>query len=233
MGVLVPHAGYRYSGPVAAHVYYRLSQEVPPDTVVVVGPNHTGAGTAVSIEDIGVWETPLGPIGIDEDLSGAIRDEVPLVSIDYSAHRREHSVEVQIPFLQTVYGSFQLVPIVILSQDLTTARKLGDGIAEACRDRNTLVVASSDLTHYESEATAQAKDMKALEAAKSLDEDLLISTVYRHDISMCGYGPVAAVMRAAKILGASEGEILKHATSAHATGDSSQVVGYASALFRK
>ncbi len=233
VAAVMPHAGYTYSGPVAAHGYYQLSLQPDPDTVVLIGPNHTGVGAAVAMEDRGFWETPLGTVEIDAGLAQAIQAEAPLVQVDYSAHAGEHSIEVQVPFLQIIFPRFKIVPIVMLSQDLGTSREVGEGIARACKGREALVISSSDLTHYESQRSAERKDRLVLKAMETLDEDLLVNTVYRHGISMCGYGPVAASICAAKAMGASHGRILKYSTSGNVTSDFRQVVGYASVLFER
>ena len=227
--LIAPHAGYVYSGPVAAHGYLQLEDRAKPEVVVVLGPNHYGVGSSVSVYPEGEWVTPLGSVEIDSKLAMKLADLSDVFTLDELSHAREHSIEVQIPFLQYVLGEFKLVPICILDQGFETCVKVGRALAEALKDyENFLVVASTDLTHYEPDEIAKRKDELALEKVINLDVEGLYEVILRHDISMCGYGPVAAVLEASKGLGAQKAQILKHATSGDVTGDRSAVVGYAS-----
>jgi len=231
VALVCPHAGYMYSGPVAAHAYARLAREGKPDTVVILGPNHTGYGSAVSVWTDGAWRTPLGDVEVDSELAKAIVNGAKIITADEEAHLMEHSIEVQLPFLQYLYGSdFRIVPICMLFQDMSTSREVGEAIALAVRGsgRNTLLIASTDLTHYEPQQVAERKDRAIIEAVEALDVGGLYRTVEELPVSMCGYGPTAAVMVAARELGASRGELLKYATSGDITGDTLRVVGYAS-----
>jgi AmmeMemoRadiSam system protein B len=234
IGLVCPHAGYMYSGPVAAHSYYRLAIDGQPDTVVILGPNHTGMGSGLALVSEGVWRTPLGDAQVDEATAREILRRSGIVDIDDSAHLPEHSIEVQLPFLQHLYGStFQFVPICFLLQDLESCREVGQAIAEALRGKNAVVIASTDMTHYESHETAEKKDRMALSAVEKLDEETFYSTVEDYHISTCGYGPVVALVSAAKILGATQGQVLCYRTSGDVTGDYSAVVGYASVAITK
>ena len=226
--LIAPHAGYMYSGPVAAHSYLQLGGRAAPETVVVLGPNHYGVGTPVSVYPEGEWVTPLGTVKIDSELALKLADISDIFSLDEISHTKEHSVEVQLPFLQYVLGEgFKFLPISVLDQGMATCIEVGKALAEAAEKRRLLLVASSDFTHYEPEESAREKDYMALERIRRLDIKGLYETIQRYSISMCGYGPVAAVLEAARRLGAGEAEVLKYATSGDVTGDRDAVVGYA------
>ena len=230
VSVICPHAGYMYSGPVAAHSYYHLAVETRPKSFVIIGPNHSGLGSPVSMMGRGAWETPLGKVEIDEKLADAIFKASDLIDIDEWAHLREHSIEVQLPFLQYIYGSdLKFVPICMGFQDLESSREVGRAIAKAVRSVDTVVVASTDLTHQEPQTSAQRKDQTVIDSVLSLDEEALQERVRSNRISMCGYGPVSAVIVASKSLGAARAELLAYHTSGDVTGDYSMVVGYAAA----
>ncbi len=233
VGLLSPHAGYMYSGPIAAHGYSALKKNGKPEVVVVLGPNHYGRGSAVSIMVEGVWRTPLGDVPINREVAEAIQKASSYIDIDDSAHTYEHSIELQLPFLQYVLGSFTFIPICIMLQDFEVSRDVGEAVAEGLKGLNGLVVASSDLTHYESQTAAERKDRAVLEAVEKLDEKLLFETVERLNVSMCGVAPTASMLVAAKRLGASKAKLLKYATSGDVTGDKTAVVGYASAAVYK
>ena len=231
VALVCPHAGYMYSGPVAAHAYARLAREGRPDSVVILGPNHTGFGSSVATSVSGAWRTPLGDVEIDVRLAEAIMDRAEIVSADDEAHVYEHSIEVQLPFLQYLYGSgFKFVPICMMFQDLKTSTEVGQAIAGAVRELglNALIIASTDLTHYEPHQVAVRKDAEVIRAIEVLDVGALYRAVEEIPVSMCGYGPTAAAMVAAKALGATKGELLKYATSGDITGDRGAVVGYVS-----
>ncbi len=230
---MVPHAGYAYSGPVAAHSYKRLFDSVSPDTVVIVGPNHTGRGTAVSVT-LGEWSTPLGSVQIDERLARRIAKKSGLIDFEESAHKYEHSIEVQLPFLQYLFNSdLSFVPICMMLQDLETSRNVGRAVAESVEDGPSMIIASSDWTHYEPYVEARRKDMLAIEEVAGLDEKRFQCCIEENMISSCGFGPVTAVMCASKRLGASRAELLSYQTSGDVTGDKSSVVGYAAIAFTK
>lgn len=234
VGLVCPHAGYMYSGPVAAHAYYNLAADGKPDVVVLFGPNHTGRGSALAMMMEGVWRTPLGDVEIDTSIANLILKESGIIDADDSAHAFEHSIEVQLPFLQYLYGStFKFVPICFLMQDLQSCREVGTAVAKALADKNALVIASTDMTHYEPQKTAEQKDKAALEAALNLDAESLYSTVEARHISMCGCGPTVAAITAAKALNAKKAELLCYKTSGDITGDYFSVVGYASLMFTK
>jgi len=232
-GLMAPHAGYQYSGPVAAHSYLKLAEDGFPETVVIMCPNHTGQGSGVSTMTEGTWQTPLGNVQIDEEFAKKLISHHTLLDDNPAAHLQEHSCEVQLPFLQYISTDFQLVPVCMWMQDLETATELGQAIEKTGREigRDVVVIASTDFTHYQSQEVAKSQDEKVLEAIKALDEKLLMKKVAELNVTMCGYGPVATALVASKAMGANTSEILKYATSGDATGDYSSVVGYASAVF--
>lgn len=228
IALISPHAGYPYSGPVAAHGFYSLAEDGKPDIIILLGPNHTGIGSGVSLMSSGTWRTPLGDVKIDSSLSEEILRRSLIIDRDESAHLLEHSLEVQIPFLQFVLGEFKIVPICMMMQDIHTSMEVGNAIAESVKDRNVLIIASTDLTHYEPQKSAEKKDKAVIDAILSLNEKKLEKVIYERSISMCGPGPVLAAIRASKLLGAKRAELLKYATSGDVTGDYSAVVGYSS-----
>lgn len=234
IGLVCPHAGYMYSGPVAAHSYYCLAVDGKPDVIVIFGPNHTGQGSGLAVMKEGVWRTPLGDVQIDEGTVDQILRKSGIVDADDLAHVYEHSVEVQLPFLQYLYGSaFKFVPISFLMQDFESSREVGQAVAAALDGKNAVIIASTDMTHYEPHEVAEKKDGKALIALEKLDEKGFYSAIERYHITACGYGPVVALITAAKLLGAKKGQILCYKTSGDITGDYSAVVGYASAALTK
>jgi hypothetical protein len=234
VGLVCPHAGYMFSGPVAAHSYYQLALDGKPDVVVVFGPNHSGYGSALAVMDEGVWRTPLGDVEVDGETANQIVRESRIVDVDDSAHRLEHSIEVQLPFLQYLYGSqFKIVPICFLMQDLPSARDVGKAVAKVLAEKNAVIIASSDMTHYEPQERAAKNDRLVLEAVEAMDEAKVYSVIESHRVSACGYGPIAALITAAKILGAKEAKLLCYKTSGDIIGDYSSVVGYAAVCFTK
>jgi AmmeMemoRadiSam system protein B len=234
VGLVVPHAGYLASGPVAAHAYHRLAEDGRPDVIVIFGPNHTGHGSALSIMNEGAWHTPLGDVEIDAETADQIVSFSSIIDVDDLAHVYEHSIELQLPFLQYLYGSeFKFVPICFGMQDLVSSREVGTAVARALKGKNGLVVASSDLTHYEPQERAEKKDMLAVDAALRMDEEQYYRAVESYAISTCGYGPVMTAIVASKELGAKKAELLCYKTSGDVLGDRSAVVGYTSIAFMK
>ena len=229
VALVAPHAGYAYSGPVAAHAYKELAEDGVVDTAVILGPNHTGYGCPVSVWTGGSWETPLGEVRIDEEFAHKILGEV--IGADGAAHLYEHSIEVQLPWLQYLYGEVKIVPVTMLAQDIETARTVGKAISRA--GDNTIIVASSDFTHYEPHSVAAEKDKSMIEAIINLDEEMLYKRREALSCTMCGYGPVAAAIVAAKEMKAKRADLLKYASSGDTTGDFSAVVGYGSIAIRR
>ncbi len=230
IGYVSPHAGYIYSGPIAAHSYYMLAEEGKPDTIVIAGPNHTGLGVGVSVMVEGIWKTPLGDAIIDTELAKMIIKNSEYAAPDELAHLEEHSVEVQIPFLQYLFGRVNIVPIVLMLQTPSVAKDLAEAIYEASEKlgRDIVFIASTDFSHYEPHEVAYKKDRLALERILNVDPEGLYEVVNRNNISMCGPGPVMVLLYLAKIYGVTKAELLKYATSGDVTGDRSLVVGYAS-----
>ncbi len=234
LGLICPHAGYMYSGPVAANAFFNLANDGKPDTVVILGPNHTGVGSGLSIMNEGAWRTPLGDVCIDSVVANDIIKESDLLDVDVSAHLQEHSIEVQLPFLQYLYGNkFWFVPICFLMQDLESAKEVGRALVEALVGRNVVVIASSDFTHYEPQARVERKDTAAIQAIEALDENILYETLEDQNISACGYGPIAALITYAKGMNATKAQLLAHKTSGDIIGDKSSVVGYAALTIKK
>jgi AmmeMemoRadiSam system protein B len=234
VGLVCPHAGYMFSGPVAANAYYELAQDGKPDTVVILGPNHTGYGSALALMNDGVWRTPLGDVEVDGETADQIVQETHFIDVDDVAHRFEHSIEVQLPFLQYLYGSeFKFVPICFQMQDLASAVEVGKALVEVLARKNAVVIASSDMTHYEPQVNAAAKDLAALRAVEAMDEKRFYSIIETQNVTACGYGPIATVISYAKGLGAKEAKLLCYKSSGDITGDYSNVVGYAAVSFKK
>jgi hypothetical protein len=233
-GMVTPHAGYTYSGAVAANGYYQISS-ADFDAVVMVGPNHYGIGSGVAAMRSGAWETPMGLVDVNGELANEIAERSGIIDFDDFAHSRDHCLEVQLPFLQYIKRQkFTIVPIVLMMQDIDTAFDVGKAIADAVEekgDSNTMLMASSDLTHYEPNEVAHRKDGELINAMLSLDVNKFYAVLERADVSACGYGAIASIMVAAKSLGATRGELLKYATSGDVTGDESAVVGYSSVVF--
>jgi AmmeMemoRadiSam system protein B len=232
LGIISPHAGYAYSGPVAANGYSRLAADGLPDTFVILGPNHTGLGSGLSIQTEGAWETPLGIASIDSELATRIQQSCDLIDVDERANANEHSIEVQLPFVQFLFkDTVKFVPICMMMQDLKTSREVAESIIEQTNGRNVVIIASSDFTHYESHETANRKDQEAIDAILKLDDKALNALGESNRVTMCGYGPITTLIAAARLLGNVKAELLAHRTSGDITGDKSAVVGYSSLLF--
>jgi len=252
IGCVAPHAGYIYSGRVAGAVYSRL--EIPEHCVILC-PNHTGRGRALAVMANTTWQTPLGEVAADADLSARLLRRFPALQEDSAAHRGEHAIEVQLPFLQTRQPDLNIVPIAIGTRDFDVLAGLGEALADVISDRRkdnrrkdnqrednpredkqeqeedrkkkVLVIASSDMNHYESDAITRIKDHKAIERVLALDARGLWEVVMNEGISMCGFGPTVVMLTAAKLLGATSATLVKYATSGDVSGDYEAVVGYA------
>jgi AmmeMemoRadiSam system protein B len=232
VALIAPHAGLMYSGSVAAHSY-RLLQSRHYDSVVLVGPSHYVGFDGASVWPAGAFETPLGRLAIDEDLSARIAAACPLVCDEPDAHQREHSLEMQLPFLAALAADTKIVPIVMGFQTRETAFSLGDALAESLRGTRTLLVASSDLSHFYDAHTAGALDGQVIARVDALDDEALMALLERRADHACGGGPMVSVMRAARLLGAARAATLRYADSGDISGDKSSVVGYlAAALWR-
>jgi AmmeMemoRadiSam system protein B len=226
LGCVVPHAGYVYSGHVAGAVYRRLEL---PRRLVILCPNHTGMGEPLAIMSEGAWQTPLGDAAIDEALAKELKARMPLLAEDQEAHRFEHALEVQLPFLQVLDPGFQFVPIVVGTSNFEVLSALGVVIASVATEAGgpVLVIASSDMNHYESDDITRVKDRLAIDKILALDARGLYETVHRDNISMCGYGPTVVMLTAAKKMGAKQAELIGYATSGDVSGERDMVVGYA------
>lgn len=226
IGCIAPHAGYMYSGHVAGAVFARVDV---PRRCVVMCPNHTGMGQPLSIMSEGAWETPLGEVPIDGDLAAALKARFPALHEDSAAHRAEHAAEVELPFLQLRQPDLKFVPIALGTGQFEALEQLGLALGDviAAQKDPVLIVASSDMNHYESDAVTRVKDHRAIEKILTLDARGLYDVVTQQAISMCGVGPAVAMLTAARRLGAKSAELVKYATSGDLSGDRQMVVGYA------
>jgi MEMO1 family protein len=226
IGCIAPHAGYMYSGHVAGAVFAHI--DIPPCCIVMC-PNHTGMGRALAIMSEGAWETPLGDVPIDGELATALKERFPVLDEDSSAHRAEHAAEVELPFLLFRQPELKFVPITLGTRNFEVLEQLGLALADviAAAGSPVLVVASSDMNHYESDAITRAKDYCAIERILTLDPHGLHDVVTQQNISMCGLGPTVVMLAAARKLGAKSAELVKYATSGEVSGDYDRVVGYA------
>ncbi|HVB98815.1 MAG TPA: AmmeMemoRadiSam system protein B [Candidatus Dormibacteraeota bacterium] len=225
-GCLMPHAGYAYSGRVSGAVYRRIEL---PSRMILLGPRHDPAGQPMAILSEGEWLTPLGPARIDSELAAALKRACPLLREDAVAHQREHALEVHLPFLQKLAGDFRFVPVALGTIVLAALEELGEAIAEvaAAQGEPLLVLASSDMNHYESDSLTRHKDRLAIEKILQIDPAGLFETVRQHDISMCGFAAAVTMLFAARRMGATGAELVSYATSGDVTGDRESVVGYA------
>jgi MEMO1 family protein len=225
-GCVVPHAGYMYSGHVAGAVYRSLPSR---RSYVILGPNHRGRGAPLAIVSTGFWATPLGHVPVDAELCEAIKSKCEALREDREAHAAEHSLEVQLPFLQRHVREFSFAPIAIAAVDYGQLQALGGAIAAVVRSagQSVAIIASSDMNHYQPDAVTRVKDRLALDQILALSPEGLFEIVDRERISMCGYGPVVSMLVAAKLLGACQAVLEKYATSADVGGHPGSVVGYA------
>jgi AmmeMemoRadiSam system protein B len=235
VAAIVPHAGYEYSGPVAAWAYSRLESS----NFIIVGTNHTGIGSTFSIMKTGLWKTPFGGVAVKEDMAERLMESCKMIEYDVLAHENEHSIEVQLPFLQYRFGSdFSFVPMVIINEFaddtlLKSCEIVGKSIADVVKKSKEkwTLLASSDLTHYEPQEIAEKIDRSLIRPILKMDSEKFFEVVSEKNASACGFGAIATVLFAAKELGAKKGELLKYATSGDVTQDLNSVVGYASILF--
>jgi AmmeMemoRadiSam system protein B len=234
IAAIVPHAGYIYSGPVAAWVYSRIEKA----NYIILGPNHSGMGPQFALMKNGLWKTPLGEVAIQDEIAEKILKECKIVEHDVIAHQYEHSIEVQLPFLQYRYGGdFKFIPITILNEFaddllLENCRLIGKAIANVIKKEKEkwIILASSDFSHYVPQKTAKKIDLSLIEEIKKLDEKRFFEKISEKNASVCGFGGIASAIVAAKELGAKKAELLKYATSGDVTGELNSVVGYASLI---
>ena len=241
---VVPHAGYAYSGPVAAHSYlaafdYIAASNCEALTAVIIGPNHYGLGSGISLSSAESWETPLGDVPLNTEMAMQIKDGCQILDVESDSHLREHSIEVQLPFLQYISStagkkSLSIIPISLMIQDRETCRLLSRAIFQALansKDNLNIVLGSSDLTHYEPQEVASRKDEKLLKMVQELNVSGMYGSIERMNITACGYGAIATVTFVAKELGSKGANVLRYATSGDVTGDKSSVVGYSAVEF--
>jgi MEMO1 family protein len=230
IGCVAPHAGYIYSGAVAGAVYSRL--EIPAHCVILC-PNHTGKGRPLAVMASTAWQTPLGEVAADAEMGARLLRRFPVLEEDSAAHRGEHAIEVQLPFLQAQQPELQIAPITVGTSNFDVLRGLGEALADVIgeveedRKEKVLIVASSDMNHYEPDAVTRVKDHKAIERVLAMDARGLWEVVMNEDITMCGFGPTIVMLTAAKLLGATSATLVKYATSGDVSGDYESVVGYA------
>ena len=230
LGCIVPHAGYIYSGQVAGAVYAGIKI---PQQCVILCPNHTGMEPPLSIMSTGSWETPLGMVPVDTSLAEKLKRRFPFLTEDAEAHRAEHAVEVHLPFLQILRPDLSFVPIVVGTSEFEVLESLGAVLAETLADAQpALIIASSDMNHYENDTVTRKKDHKAIERILALEPRGLFDVVIKEKISMCGFGPAVAMLTAAKCLDAHSAELVQYATSGDVSGDRRLVVGYAGVVVR-
>lgn len=229
IGAVVPHDCYISSGKLAAEVYARLPKR---ETYIIMGPNHYGSGNPIAMSRDS-WVTPLGVIEVDQELAESLNGSI--VDHDESAHLHEYDIEVQLPFLQYRFSAFKILPIILGLQDEETSVTLGDAIGEAASEleRNCALIATSDFNHYEPQKLTKKIDAKIIEPILNMDISEFYARIYRLNATACGYGPIAAVIKASKILGANNGRLIRYTTTGEISRDYDQVVGYSAIVFTK
>ncbi len=234
INIMVPHAGYQYSGPIASHGYCEIVKNGFPEVFIIISPNHTGFGSEISVFNEGEWITPFGNVAVDGEFADAIIESSDIASADFSAHIREHSIEVQLPFLQYFSTDFKIVPITMGTQNFVTSNDLSNTILEAADKLNKsyCVIASTDLSHYNNQEKANKVDGFVLEDISEMNEFKLFEEVVQYNITMCGYAPVMTAISVSKRTSKNTSEILAYGTSGDVSGDFTSVVGYASGVFK-
>ena len=230
-GVICPHAGFVYSGPVSCHSFYAISLS-KSKLAIITGPNHYGIGQNIASMVDSSWKTPLGLVEVDSESALELREYLGTLELDSFSHSKEHSIEVQIPILQETFpNEMKILPVSLITQEQKTATQVGSAIAELAKKKDALLIGSSDFTHYEENGFAHKQDMALIEPILKLDVDGFYRVLHEKHVTACGYGAIASTMIACKELGATEGKLLKYATSGDISGDKSSVVGYASIIF--
>jgi len=230
-GVICPHAGFVYSGPVACHSFYSISSSTSK-LAIITGPNHYGIGQNVASMVDSNWETPLGLVEVDSESALELREDLGIMEFDSFSHSKEHSIEVQVPMIQETFSrEMKILPISLINQEQKIATQVGTAIAKIAEKKDALLIGSSDFTHYEENGFAHRQDLALIEPILKLDVDEFYKVLYERKVTACGFGAIAATMIASKELGATEGKLLKYATSGDVSGDKSSVVGYASIIF--
>ena len=230
-GMICPHAGFVYSGPVACHSFYSISSSTSK-LAIITGPNHYGIGQSIASMIDASWKTPLGLMDVDSESALELRDILDILELDSFSHSKEHSIEVQVPMLQEIFShEMKILPVSLINQEQQTATKVGSAIAKIAHKKDALLIGSSDFTHYEENEFAHRQDLALINPILKLDVDEFYKILYERHVTACGFGAIASTMIACKELGATEGKLLKYATSGDVSGDKSSVVGYASIIF--
>ena len=234
---VVPHAGYIYSGKTACYTFNEIAKGELPDTFIIIGPNHTGHGTKIDVCDYDKWETPLGLVDVDREFIQELINTDSNVYIDNNAHVREHSIEVELPFIQYICEDhdFKIVPIVISQQIPQLCEILAESLDKVIRklNRKCVIIASTDLNHYDDEDTTRFLDEKVIKSVEDMDMKQLVKEIIDYDITMCGYGPVITAVTYSKLQNANTSIVLNHTTSCETSGDYDSVVGYMSSIIVK
>jgi len=230
-GIVCPHAGYVYSGPTACHSYKSIVSQ-SPELVIIIGPNHFGVGEDVATMIDAEWKTPLGIVQVDSDSAKQIAEISNFIEIDEYSHSQDHSLEVQVPMLQEILSNdFQILPIILRSQNMSTAIDVGNAVSKIAEKKNAIIVASSDFTHYEENSFAHQQDKALIEPILEMNLERFYHVLNERRVTACGYGAIASTMIACKNMGAKKGELLSYATSGDVSGDTESVVGYGSIKF--
>lgn len=230
-GIICPHAGYVYSGPTACHSYKSISSQ-NPELVIIIGPNHFGVGVDAATMIDAQWQTPLGLVQVDSESAKQVTEISKFIEIDEYSHSQDHSLEVQIPMLQEILSNdFQILPIILRAQDMWTAIDVGNAVSEIAKKKNTIIVASSDFTHYEENSFAHQQDKALLEPILDMNVERFYHVLNERRVTACGYGAMASAMIACKNLGATKGKLLSYTTSGDVSGNTESVVGYGAIKF--
>jgi len=230
-GIICPHAGYVYSGPTACHSYKSIALQ-DPELVIIIGPNHFGIGQDAATMVDAKWQTPLGMVQVDSEASQEIGKKSKIIEIDNYSHSQDHSLEVQVPMLQFILSNdFQILPIILRTQDLETARDVGGAVYEVAKKKNSIIIGSSDFTHYEENSFAHLQDKALIEPILDMDVERFYHVLKEKRVTACGFGAIASTIIACKKLGATKGELLSYATSGDVSGDTNSVVGYGAIKF--
>jgi len=230
LGVICPHAGYVYSGPIACNSIYSISSQTP-ELFILIGPNHWGIGRNIATMKDCEWKTPLGSVEVDSESAEEISQVSQNIESDFFSHTREHSLEVQIPILQKTFSNFKILPISLINQSKEAAEDVGLAVASIAKKKNVMIIGSSDFTHYETNEFAHEQDLALIKPILEMDIDQFYEVLKKRKVTACGYGAIGSTIIACKELGATKGELLKYATSGDVTGDTSSVVGYGSIVF--
>jgi AmmeMemoRadiSam system protein B len=230
-GVVCPHAGYVYSGPTACHSYKAISSQ-SPELAIIIGPNHFGVGKDAATMIDAQWQTPLGMVQVDSESAKQVAEISEFIEIDEHSHSQDHSLEVQVPMLQEILSNeFQILPIILRAQDMKTAMDVGNAVYEIAKEKNAIIIASSDFTHYEENSFAHKQDKALIDSISDMSVERFYQVLYEKRVTACGYGAIASAMIACKMMGATKGELLSYATSGDVSGETESVVGYGSIKF--